>query len=194
MKKVYIFCDFETTGLFDFKNPHKKIYPIEVGLIFTDENYVIYDSYESLIHWPALTEEINDYKGYWPKEYLDAYEVHRIEPLEYILKSTDYIRVSKIIFEKIDRIKKSIQNYKNEKVRFILFSDNIQFEFRLMEQLLRDYCIDVDLNWPFHYCGYDSSEFLIKTGIGDPKPEHRALRDAALLHQHMIRANGKING
>lgn len=194
MRNIYVFCDFETTGLPDFKDNFKEVYPIEVGLIFTDENYVIYDKYERLIRWSNLEDKLKQGGGqYWPEKFNEAYNVHKIEVLYYLLKSVNYKKVSKEIFEKINIIRESCKKHLNEKVRFILISDNIQFEFRFMEMLLRDYCIDEDLNWPFHYCGYDSSEFLIKTGVGDPKPEHRALRDAALLHQHMIRAAEKID-
>lgn len=183
----YVFCDFETTGLFDFKDPDKKVYPIEVGLIFTDENYVIYDMYESLVSYDKITDSIKRNQGRWPGYAVDAFNIHKIDPVFYTTKSKDYLSVSFDIYDKIEKLK-----LKYDIKRFILFSDNIQFEFKLMEFLLRDFAIKKGLKWPFHYCGYDSSEFLIKTGIGDPKPEHRALRDAALLHQHMVRASEKI--
>lgn len=194
MKKVYVFSDFETTGLFDFKEPSKIVYPIEVGLIFTDENYVIYNTYSSLIKWFDLVQDIKLFNNEWPDYSLPAYYVHNIDVYNYLINSKDYMEVASDIYGIIHDIKTKIENNNKERVRFILMSDNIQFEFKLMEFLLSVYAKVNNLNWPFHYCGYDTSELLIRTGVGDPIPEHRAFRDASLLHQHMIRAVEKING
>lgn len=188
MNRIYAICDFETTGLFDLCKPDP--YPIEVGIVFTDENFITIRTYENMICWTELQREIENFnnrgfdrdKYVWPHEYKQAYSIHGITPKEYLLNS---IHVTKIA-EEISDICKML---KEDKYWPILFSDNIQFEYRLMWKIFNNsygykdiYC------FPFHYCGWDSSEFLVRSGVGDPKPYHRALKDASILQQHMIRA------
>lgn len=182
MERVYAFCDFETTGLFSLDQPDP--YPIEVGLIFTDENYVTITTYENLISWEKLTSEIRENNYQWPDKYHSAYKVHGITPEEYLNESIDFHGCAIDILE-------ICEDLKIGKYYPTLISDNIQFEYRLMWFLFLNrfkLTKHKELTFPFHYCGFDSSEILIRSGVGDPKPEHRAFRDAALLHQHMIRA------
>ena len=186
MKRVYAFCDFETTGLFQLSKPDP--YPIEVGLIFTDENYTTITTYQNLIGWDGL---INKSCGFqWPSDYQEAYKIHGITPEEYLGKSEPFQTCGRDIIDICESLK--IGKYYPT-----LISDNIQFEYRLMWNLfLHRFQSNPDNEeiFPFHYCGFDTSEFLIRSGVGDPKPEHRAFRDAALLQQHMIRAVEKLTG
>ena len=70
----------------------------------------------------------------------------------------------------------------------VLVSDNVQFEWAFTRRLVEL----AKQPWPFHYCGWDTSLLLEASGVGDPKPAHRALADAGLLHRAIVRALERI--
>ncbi|MFW6002381.1 MAG: hypothetical protein ACOCQD_03495, partial [archaeon] len=189
-RRTYFWIDFETTGVFDILS-EIPVFPIDVGIIITDDDYNIYETYEYMISWKELHKKINTFNDriQWPDEFKDAYQYHKIEANDYLDKSVDV----NIVGEDIYALAKKY-TFKNAITNPVLISDNIQFEYRLMEETLKPYCRTENLKWPFHYCGYDTSEFLIRTGIGDPKNvEHNPLRDASTLLTHMVRARQYIN-
>ena len=169
-KQRFFICDFETTGITD--NDH----PIEVGIIVCDEDFNFLDSYSSLIAPPDDCFGTNDIGvKHWSPRYVDAYKVHRIEPEKFSS------------FNDANIVRQSVQSLVRLNTvdgrKPILVSDNIQFEWMHMKKLLgRD-------DWPFHYCGWDTSLFLEATGIGDPRNvPHRALADCGRLYKAIIEA------
>ena len=192
--RTYIWCDFETTGIFDIRS-NNDVYPIEVGIILTDDHYNIYDTYTSYIGWDHVIRKITEASNNnddlkWPKEYQGAYKIHKIHPKDYIDKSINVLKVAHDIHSLV-----SSYTFNENVTKPLIISDNVQFEYRLMEYVMKDYCRKYSIDWPFHYCGYDTSEFLIRSGVGDPTgTEHSALRDAALLLKQMTIARDRING
>ncbi|MFW6129736.1 MAG: exonuclease domain-containing protein [Atribacterota bacterium] len=173
MKKcVFCLCDFETTGV----DPFNGDLPIEVACIFTDQNFNIITTYESLIYWPEFgkCEE-------WPEKYQKAFEIHKI-PMKNLKESKNYYVVA-------NEIRKICEDLGSGRKPIIL-SDCGCFEFNFFKVL---YCHPLCNEWPFHYCSWDTSLFLEITGIGDPKNvPHRAMKDVALLYKAIIRAADKI--
>ena len=166
---LFCICDFETTGV----NPDED-YPIEVGLIVCDHRFVIFDTYTSIIAHRDLIAHVND--DVWPDDMVDAYNVHQIPFL--------LVASGKHPSEIVEDIQTLIMRYRarHNAKRLILVSDNAQFEYRFMRRL---YC-DVGAYFPFHYCAWDTSLLLEGSGVGDPKPDHRALADCALLYRSLI--------
>lgn len=160
----FFFIDFETTGI-----DMDTLYPIEVGIIVTDENFNLIESYESLII-PGLDFIDDNYE----EEALPAFKVHGILPNE--LKENGRLEI-RVVGEIINLAAKHTING----TKPVLISDNIQFEWGCLSKLL-------DVTKYFHYCGWDTSLLLEVTGVGDPKPAHRALKDAGLLHAAVIKA------
>lgn len=192
--RTYVWCDFETTGVFNIHSD-EEVYPIEVGIILTDNDYNIYDTYQSYIFWDALGNKIKDVnknengKMIWPVVYEKAYEIHGIEP-ETIINGRFVDAVASDIYNLVRKY-----SFKENETKPVIISDNIQFEFRLMEYVMKNFCRKYSFGWPFHYCGYDTSEFLIRSGVGDPKNiEHGALRDAAVLLKQMTIARDRVGG
>lgn len=158
----FFVLDYETTGIDTEKDE-----PIEVGIIVTDENFNLVETFDSLIR-PADPK--------WVDGQLYAYRVHGIHPSEFE-EAMDPDDVGHYIADL------AAQHTKNGS-RPVLVSDNIQFEWAFTRRLLAAAKAD----WSFHYCGWDSSLLLEATGVGDPKPVHRALADAGLLHAAILRA------
>lgn len=175
---TFFICDFETTGI----NADVD-YPIELGGIFTNSEFIIQDTVDSLIHYPEMFKRYLETGKDWDEEFQPAYKVHKISVKEWLENSKNIDVICQEIIEKCNKIKKGKRNV-------ILISDNIQFEFNFMKRLFRD----TKKIFPFHYCGWDTSLFLELTGIGDPKNvKHRAFDDAAGLYQHIIRAKERID-
>lgn len=158
----FFVLDYETTGLANDSEP------IEVGIIITDGDFALIETYESLI----LPK---DGARLWSEDELGAFKVHGITPATMIATG----RAGHIVATQIDFLADKHTVMGNKPV---LVSDNAQFEWFWTKRLFEG------RKWPFHYCAWDSSLFLEAAGIGDPKPAHRALRDAGLLHAAIVRA------
>lgn len=189
MKKDFTFfiCDFETTGL-DFR----KDYPIEIGGMFTDSKFCILGVYQSLIKFSKLVMEITENNDQWPEKYLGAYKVHKIDALVISSEVGSYedrligIRPPHIIAEQLYEL---CSIYNKGKREVIILSDNAQFEFWFMKKIFEDSSVE----FPFHYCAWDSSILLELSGIGDPRHVHRAFGDAGRLYQSLVRARERLN-
>lgn len=176
----FCICDFETTGV-----DTEKDYPIEIGCLFTDSNFNVIEEYEAIISCPAVTTYLtNNHSTYdgWGNKFGPAYDIHNISVEEYTLNQKNI----NVILEDIHNIIEKI-NTTNKFDRFILLSDNIQFEWAFMKKLYK--CSDNYVGqWPFHYCGWDSNLLLDVTKIGDPIAVHRALPDCKLIHSSIVEA------
>jgi len=163
---AFCFCDFETNGI------TKESLPIEVGCIWTDANFVTLKTYETITKWASIKKS-----NWYDPSVMGAYNVHKIQWEEYDEKGIPVKLAAEAIFTiNFELLKK----YK----KVILLSDNAKFETRHMEKMFEA----AELDWNFHYCTWDSSSLLEATNVGDPVPEHRAFRDAALLQVAMIKA------
>lgn len=158
----FLICDFETTGISDDADP------IEVGIIECDEWFNIIGTYQSLIR----TDYVDNFM--WKPVAIAAYGIHKISP-DIIAGAPHRYDVGLDIYKRFRS---------SGKDKPILVSDNIQFEWRFMDMLIRA----ASQPWPFHYCGWDSSLLLESVGINDPTPVHRALQDAGLLHSCILSA------
>jgi len=160
----FFVIDYETTGI-DTETDDA----IEVGIIVTDERFNAIDSYQSLILPP-------DERGVaWSGSELHAFKVHGIHPDEFKVAKAHGLVALDIVALATKHLGKS---------KPVLVSDNIQFEWAFTKRLVAA----AGREWPFHYCGWDSSLLLEATGVGDPKPAHRALADAGLLHSAIVKA------
>ena len=164
---ILALCDFETTGI----DPDKDT-PIEVAILFLDHRLRILRAYESLIAYGSAIREPN----------LDALLIHKITPT--LLENEG--RLPDDVAADICNIATSFR-----RKRVVLCSDNIQFEWRFMSKLLGG----ENHEWPFHYCGWDTSLLLEVTGVGDPRNvPHRAMADVGRLHEALVRAASKASG
>lgn len=140
-----------------------------MGIVVCDTNFALIETYSSLIK-PA--ENSNE-------EALAAFRVHGITPG--VLETAQQRKDAASDLHRL-ALKHTIGKNKP-----VLVSDNAQFEYAFTKVLLGEYA------WPFHYCVWDTSLFLEATGVGDPVPAHRALRDAGLLHAAILRALQKTH-
>jgi len=170
-RTTFCICDFETTGVDTVKD-----YPIEVGCVFTDSNFVVKGVYQHLILWDALASQA----GGWRPEHSKAAAIHGIKVEDIQLRGRKDADIAPSIF-------KLVEEYSNPTKSMVLLSDNIQFEWAFMKRIM------AAMQWPFHYCGWDSSLLLEMSGVGDPVPVHRALPDACLLQQALVRALERIS-
>ena len=181
---VFFIVDFETTGL-----DAREHYPIEVGGLFTDSNFTVLDIYKSLIKWPELSVEVEANRGYWPSKYAEAYKIHRINPMI----CTRMIKLDGILVQSFKEVAADLklfcEKYKKGKRNPIMVSDNAQFEHSFMKKIFESSEVD----FPFHYCTWDTSMFLELSGVRDPVAVHRAFPDAALVFSALMRARGKLD-
>jgi DNA polymerase III epsilon subunit-like protein len=165
----FFVLDYETTGL-DMEASE----PIEVGIIACDEHFNLLETYSSLI-----APRDYDSPRSWGEIELAAFRIHGISPAN-LGDAPKRGEVGTAIFDLAKR------HTGRGGLLPVLVSDNIQFEWHWTRRLLSH------VAWPFHYCGWDSSLLLEATGVGDPKPAHRALADAGLLHAAIIKALARI--
>lgn len=167
-KKIcFLLCDFETTGV-----DVSVDYPIELGGLFLDSKLNILNSVDTLIKLPKDWIKENKNK----RRYEDSFQYHKIN-IEDLELGIDYTQVSLLLSNKLSQLKN--QGFE----KFILMSDNIQFEFSFMKKIYEM----AGVHFPFHYCGWDTSLLLELTDIGDPKNvPHRAFADVGLLYKHLI--------
>lgn len=174
----FFVIDFETTGI-DTDNDC----PIEVGIVITDEHFNATGFYSSLIRpWGGDDGKMHDVAGgrAWTESALGAYRVHGITP-----SMLDGAPETLTVVAQIEHnAKLATKNGRKP----VLVSDNIQFEWAFLKGMF-DF---TGIAWPFHYCGWDSSLLLEATGVGDPKPAHRALADAGLLHAAIVKALDRV--
>lgn len=169
----FVVADFETTGI------ERGAEPIEVGLIICDEWFRLESTFEALIA-PANFLDIDNPEAWaWLDPQLGAYKVHGITPS--MLRGAP---TTQAVGRQVTGL------FDGRGPRPVLVSDNIQFEWRFMEQLLDA----AHAAWPFHFCGWDTSLLLEAAGVGDPIPAHRALRDAGLLHAAIVEALDRTRG
>jgi len=173
---IFCFCDFETTGI-----DYDESLPIEVGCVFTNAKFDVLNTYESMIMWPKLSKVFR-----WPDWAEKAYEFHHITIQEYLEKAMP----NDIVCDKIAQICRSV-NFVKENRNVILISDNAAFEFNFMRRMFKQ----AKMEFPFHYCAWDTSLLLEITGVCDPPGKHvlhRALADASQLHKYVIRSLERV--
>ena len=178
MNECLFICDFETTGV----DPEID-YPIEIGGIFVNKKtFLVDDVYTSLIK-PTDKRFICGNK--WSGHALEAYKIHKISVHMLEQYGKDIKTVAKELRSKIAELK---ENYNYD--RFIILSDNAQFEYRFMQKIFTI----ANEEFPFHYCSWDSSFSLcLASDIGDPEPVHRALPDALRVYTNLVRFLERVN-
>lgn len=162
----YVFCDFETTGV----DPSID-YPIEVGIVVVNHRLEEKFRYAEMIAWQPLLEAIERAGGDWPELRLEAFKFHKIPASNYVAQA----RRPELVVGAFMEFMQHHGGLSTPK-KPILISDNIWFEVSFMKQLFAA----SGINYPFHYCGWDTSLLLEMTGVGDVPSNlkaHRALQD-----------------
>ncbi len=183
-KCAYVLVDFETTGL----NPETD-YPIEIGALFLDENFVIINTLNTLIYY---SKEVNnslskDGRGIaWKEEYEGAYKIHGITISEWLRESMHV----EMVAEKIQQL---IKLNRGPGIQYPkLMSDNIVFETGFMKRLLGIAYGYSAIPALFHYHGYDTGLLFRLLGIQKLPNEHRAMRDVSMLYVKLLEAMNKL--
>lgn len=181
----YVLVDFETTGL----NPETD-YPIEIGALFLDKDFVIIDTYNTLIKYDKEVNNRMNRGGRgieWIDEFEGAYKIHGITVSEWLANSSHVELVA-------EQLQKHVKLDMGPDIQYpILMSDNIIFEAAFMKRLL-------NIAYPnggitlFHYHGYDTSMLLHLLGMKKVPSEHRAMRDVSLLYVTLLKAIDKVGG
>ncbi len=170
-----IFFDFETTGI----NPSD--FPIEIGMVFCDEHLLIKDLYSSYIAWT----EMRDWDE-WPDNYLNAYNIHKINLR--VLKQQGEL-ANECVKQIVEKVDKNCSNI--DKMKPTLVSDNAYFDTVFMKKLF-EYS-DYNFNDYFHYTTWDINMLYVPTNTKKAKSHtHRALDDAANMYHRTLRALEKI--
>jgi oligoribonuclease (3'-5' exoribonuclease) len=176
-KSILCWIDYETTGV-NLQDP--KVVPIEVGFLLTDMQmcplgdapgyeYKV-NGFSSLIDWGF--GNLETWKD-WSEDALSAFPIHKITHAQIANEGLTPISVAEQMYT-------MIVDHTPEDGRCILISDNIQFEWQLTKQLMAQLPFD-PAEWPFHYCGWDTSVLQLVPGLGfedPPNPPHRAFDDA----------------
>lgn len=173
MSDYYVITDFETSGL---KITSIDV-PIEIGVILTDEEFNILDSVEGYIN-PYESQ-----KTCWTEYELQAHKVHTI-PFTTIKAEGLHPIVVVDKIEKMIEDQKRIDKYNS---RFIIMSDNGQFEYNAMQKLYE--IAGRSDKFPFHYAAWDVNILIncvqkVMKGRGS----HKAIQDAFRTYKTVIRA------
>jgi DNA polymerase III alpha subunit (gram-positive type) len=182
-KKIFCITDFETTGV----DPEKD-FPIEVGCIFTDQDFNIIDSLDILLK-PYENNLWFTLDAGWKEEYIPAYNIHKITPPEILNRGISFSDAAIQIIKKVSDIKNKIGD---ANLKPILLSDNAYFEMAFMKKLFK--LGNFEDKFPFHYCAYDTNLSLcVFSNIVDPKCVHRAMNDVALLYKNILKYRNQLN-
>ena len=176
-KTIYAICDFETTGL-----DVKEHYPIEVGIVFTDEEFNVLDTLDRAIEWKDLIADIKENDMEWPPKYREAYSVHQIPATDYVHEAASWAQGD--VRTKCDRLK-------GKYGKVIMISDNAQFEWQFMQKFMNHEAL-ASYAFPFHHSCWDASLILKAAGVQKSKKPHRAFKDACLLHGNLFTAHTLI--
>lgn len=168
---ILFICDFETTGV--DSSLYSQDWPIELGGLFIDMDFKIYDFFNELIYWDYLGNKD------WYDEYKPAYDVHNINYQNWIQNAYDRFTIMDILNEKINNLKELDFD------RFIILSDNAQFEYNFMRKIFNGY------RFPFHYSAWDLNLLFNLNNIERTKHIHRALPDVLDMYSDLIK-NFKI--
>ncbi len=174
MKDYYLFTDFETTGL---KITSESL-PIEIGILITDDEYNILDTVSMYIN-PFNGTKIDWQDG----DEQNAYKIHKIALKTILKEGVDPITVT----EMIARMLNPYRIEPTQHTRFIIMSDNGQFEFNCMKKL---YELTNGLyTFPFHYAAWDVNILINSVQkVHKGRGSHRALQDAFRTYKTVIRA------
>jgi hypothetical protein len=173
MSDYYVITDFETNGL---KITSTDV-PIEIGAILVDEEYNILDSLSYYIN------PFNDDKAGWTEYELQAHKVHTI-PF-YTIKNEGYPPL--FIVEKLNKMIETQKNIDKYNSRFIIMSDNGQFEYNSMQKLYE--LAGQSGSFPFHYAAWDVNILINSVQkVMKGKVSHKAIQDAFRTYKSVIRA------
>lgn len=169
MENIYVFTDFETTGL----DPERYDVPIEIGMIFTDSNYNIIDVYKSVI------DSLPEHKGHWDEYEIAAFKVHNI-PVSYI--KNEGAQPARVVNDILKILSK-------REARYIIVSDNAVFEYGFMKKLFNMARKD---EFPFYHIAFDLNILMNITDIQKRKLKHRAFEDVCIVYKTAIRCLEKL--
>jgi len=173
MSDYYIFTDFETTGF--YVNEHDV--PIEVGMIITDDQYNVLDTFSCYIN------SFDDNKKEWEGEEIEAFKVHGIG-LNTIKQ--EGIKPN-IVVAKINQFLNKQEAIGGRQTRFIIMSDNGVMEYNAMQKLYK--LAEMPHLFPFHYDAWDINILINSVQkVMKGKAPHRALQDAFRMYKAVIRA------
>jgi hypothetical protein len=182
----FIFFDFEATGInangINANGTIDDDFPIEIGMILTDENLIFKDHYHSFIQWDWMNEN-----NKWPDKYKKAYNIHKID-----IETIKQYGLSPInVFKDIKKfINKNIKDCNNKPT---LVSDNAYYDTLMMHKIVNCICPS-DFYDIFHYTTWDINILYKAAGIEKvSEHNHDALGDAANMWHRTLRSLQKIN-
>lgn len=180
-KEIFGFIDFETCNLpftKDGISPTKggkytplmigDAKPIEIGIVFTDDELNVLTQYEALIGWNGLFERDDNGELTWKREFLRAGGVHKIEPEFYIKNALP----RKQVVEEIETLCGHFTEPSDVFDKVIMYSDNPFFEF-----------LFINIMWgstrehPFHFNSRGSRDITRLMKVKDTWHIHRAMDD-----------------
>ena len=173
MSDYYVITDFETTGV---KVADIDV-PIEIGMLLVDEEYNALDTISCYIN-PFSAD-----KASWNEYELQAHKIHMIPFTTIKDVGLTPIAVIRKIEEMIEQQNK-VDKYSN---RYIIMSDNGQFEYNSMQML---YKLANKLNeFPFHYAAWDVNILTNSVQkVMKGKVSHKAIQDVFRTYKTVIRA------
>ena len=173
MSDYYVITDFETNGL----NITGTDVPIEIGAILTDDEYNILDTLDSYIN------PFNVDKNKWDEYDMQAHRVHTI-PFNTILhEGVEPAIITELIQVMLDK-QKVKDKYPS---RYIIMSDNGQFEYNAMQKLFA--LANKSDIFPFHYAAWDVNILINSVQkVQKGKGSHKAIQDAFRTYKAVIRA------
>lgn len=173
MSDYYVITDFETNGL----NITKESVPIEIGMILTDDEYNILDSLSMYIN------PFNSSKKGWEGSEVDAHKVHTIP--YHIINDVGISPTTAVeLVNQFIETQKAVDKYNT---RFIIMSDNSQFEYNAMQKLFE--LANKSDSFPFHYAAWDVNILINSVQkVMKGRVPHKAIQDAFRVYKAVIRA------
>ena len=173
MSDYYCFMDFETNGL----NITRGDVPIEIGILLTDDEYNILSSFEAYINpFSPSKEKWDDYE-------LAAHKVHMI-PFTTI---KDEGQSPEFVINEIQKLINQQNGVDKTINRYIIMSDNGQFEYNAMKCLYD--IAGMTSKFPFHHAAWDINILINSVQkVAKGRYSHKAIQDVFKTYKAVIRA------
>lgn len=173
MSDYYVITDFETNGL----NINTTDVPIEIGMLIADEEYNILDTLSCYIN------PFDQNKMGWEEEEVPPFKVHQIP---FITIKNEGLPPNSVV-EKISAMIAAQRRKDLYASRFIIMSDNAQFEYNAMQKLFK--LATAHTGFPFHYSAWDVNILINSVQkVQKGKGSHKAIQDAFRTYKAVIRA------
>lgn len=168
--QFFAFMDYETTGVDTSRGT--KVRPIQIGIVFTDNEFTKIVEYDSLIKWDSLMQ-FED----WPKEFYGAYKVHDIPLWRVRERGLWPYQIRQDINTLVNDVVKPTDPHRKP----VIISDAPNFEMFWTEMIYGSRA-----KAPFHYNAWSVYPVLHLFGVYMDRKPHDALDDARLMYKAMV--------